>query len=107
MATQPIVPSIVSFPLPPRPWRRVRGYRITPAGEVPARLVVVPRMTAVQVRATVAEYVADHPELTYSAVAEKLRCHPSTVSAICRAFGIVRSRRLRAKDLERLLDYAS
>ena len=74
----------------------------TPSGKwVYARLVRRLAVERYAVRRKVAVYIKKHPSLTYAAIAAKIHCHPSTVSAISREFSI-RVRRLSAKELEKL-----
>jgi hypothetical protein len=50
-------------------------------------------MSHKKVRAAIAEYLKNHPELSYKEVALKLNCATSTVATIARQHGITRQRR--------------
>jgi len=47
-------------------------------------------MTRKEVRAKIAEYITENPQLTYRDIAAKLDCSISTVSGIAKEFNISR-----------------
>jgi hypothetical protein len=50
-------------------------------------------MSHKEVRAAIAEYLRNHPELSYKQLALKLNCATSTVATIAREHGITRQRK--------------
>ena len=50
-------------------------------------------MTRKEARQLLAEYLKQHPELSYRDVAEKLNCGLSTVGGVAREFGVRRQRK--------------
>ena len=56
-----------------------------------------------EARATIAEYLRNHPEISFKQVALTLNCSPSTIAAIARQHGIIRQRKaLTAADAAKL-----
>jgi hypothetical protein len=62
-------------------------------------------MTRKEVRRTIAQFIADNPQLSYKALSLKLNCAISTVATIAREYEICRQRRaLTEADLTKLSD---
>jgi hypothetical protein len=55
-----------------------------------------------EVRKAVAEYVSQHPKLTYAQIAKTLGCHVGTIAVICKEFGVTRRRQLGVEQLKAL-----
>jgi hypothetical protein len=62
-------------------------------------------MTRKEVRRTIAQFIADNPQLSYKALSLKLNCAVSTIATIAREYEIRRQRpALTEADLAKLSD---
>jgi DNA invertase Pin-like site-specific DNA recombinase len=55
-------------------------------------------MTRKEARQLLAEYLKQHPELSYREIAETLNCGLSTVAGVAREFGVSRQRKAFGAD---------